>query len=232
MNHVLSRGQMKMTDFLTHEYHRRMNSYDLAYPNSLSFEQPPKFKELIAPTLELAAHPIAREWTRRQEPGWIVDYGCGKGDVLTNLISEGYRIVLFDPDELFVTAHFESMSSWSDIGQESVISISPSSGVLSFVQNSHEIPEVVAVVCSMVVCQLDSEIELKNLLSELYELLPIGGRALINWCCPSLKDVRQFHAHEIIRTINSDPPMYEKKCLKSGEIREEVVWGTEDLLAA
>jgi glycosyltransferase involved in cell wall biosynthesis/SAM-dependent methyltransferase len=228
---VLNNDSTQMTPFLCDEYHRRMELYDVMYPCSHSFRGSPKHIELVAPNLETAAHPVARSWVREQQRGFIVDYGCGGGGVLTSLIPEGYNIVLYDPDDDLNSHHVELVNKWSKNGSNRVVLVPPTSSVSSTIQGAPVSGGISGVVCSMVVCQLQNDAELANLLIEIHSTLPKGGRALISWCSPGLWDVNRTHVHEVIHRSRNGTSYYEKECSPSGKMRPEYVWTTQQLLA-
>jgi len=227
---VLNNGSTQMFPFLSNEYHRRMELYDVTYPCSRSFIGIPKHIELIAPNLESAAHPIARSWVREREHGCIIDYGCGDGSVLTPLIPEGYNILLYDPNSDLSSQHVELVEKWARNGSSQVVIAPPVSSVSSTIQEIPVPGGISGVICSMVLCQLSDD-ELRNILSEIHSILPNGGRVLMSWCSPTLWDVNHTHVHKVINRIDNMPSYYEKECLPSGIVRQENVWTTKQIMA-
>ena len=226
-NQVLKKQPKKMMGFLENEYHRRMRNYDVNYPNSITHPSPPEFRKLIAQTLEDAAHPVCRNWVRKIKQGHVVDYGCGNGQVLIPLLSQGYKIALFDPDQKHQRNHAHMLEDVNhDLLENGLINIEHDESVFEFVKASKIV--VTGVVCSMVLCQVQNEIDLKRLLDELYSILPVGRKALISWCSPTLLDVDKTHVHEIQMRDNNQR-YYEKICSQSGQHRPEYVWDIEQI---
>ena len=227
---TLDDNGFELKPFLCAEYHRRMENYDVVFPDSIDFHSPPRHRELIPQSLEAAAHPQVRAWVRRQPRGAIVDYGCGDGSVLTELIPEGYDIVLYDPDPVLEAEHREQAETWGGADASQLVLLQSSSSASASLRTIPINGGVSGVVCSMVVCQLDSEEEVTLLLNEMHSMLPHGGRALLCWCSDSLWEVDQTHLHRVISRVEGLPRRYEKKCHHSEGVRTEHVWDVDQLM--
>ena len=105
-------------------------------------------------------------------PGYVLDYGCGDGRLTEALVDRGVDVVGYDPDPASISRCLDHHSRATYGGTE-LLERLLAEGV-----------QFDTVVCGRVLCTIDDELELKEVLSDLRRLVADSGALLVSVCNP------------------------------------------------
>jgi glycosyltransferase involved in cell wall biosynthesis len=105
----------------------------------------------------------------------IVDYGCGKGDLVAQLASSGLRVVGYDPD---VTLK----PRWQEIERTTPNVTFGNADLLTQLKETHTRFDAVA--CSLVLCTIEDGPEYESALDDLRNLVTESGTVHVVVCNP------------------------------------------------
>jgi glycosyltransferase involved in cell wall biosynthesis/SAM-dependent methyltransferase len=105
----------------------------------------------------------------------VLDYGCGKGNLVAELTSAGVEAIGYDPDMTL-------QSRWTKIRKQNQQAIFGGSQLLRGLRADERTFD--AVVCSNVLCTLDDGAEYEAVLDDLRSLVESDGVVLVGICNP------------------------------------------------
>lgn len=146
-------------------------------------------------------------------PHSVLDYGCGKGVVCEKLSHKGVEAVGFDIDEKVIERCQGYGSDADYVGQE---------GLEELLASRRKFD---VVVCSIVLCTIEDDDELRTILANIRRLVGEDGRVVLAVCNPFYTTVEETEIQQ--RRIPSDfhyerAHRYEKTVLPNQHAREDI----------
>ncbi len=156
-------------------------------------------------------------------PRRVLDFGCGKGRLAMRIAAEGIEVVGFDPDTSLSPAWETSTSARLTSRLDGIAD-----------RGTYDV-----VICSRVVCAIDSDEEYRSVLAGLRSAVAAGGQVLLALCDPFFTGGGPTPLQDRIVPADFDPSrvtVWKKRIRSSGRIRLDVHRPMErlmrDLLAA
>lgn len=137
----------------------------------------------------------------------ILDYGCGKGMLVRLLAGDGRQVIGFDPDETLA-------SRWDRDGKLSTGAQLTSNRDAALAKGPFD-----AIVCSLVLCELEDGVEYERVLADIAGATTANGTAYIAVCNPFF-------------TFGGPTRLHRKRMLPSGARYEECFTYQEIVSAA
>ena len=161
---------------------------------------------------ELYYRPMA-ELISTETPGYVLDYGCGDGQLTEELARRGVDVVGYDPDPVGIPRCLERGSRASYGGRELLERLFAESARFD------------KVVCGRVLCTIADDSEFKEVLADLRRLVTESGTVSVAVCNPfhlSAVATELWQKHLPVGFEYKDTFVYDKTVSASGNVRREV----------
>ena len=211
--------QMCHRAFLTHRFPFRQDLKRLM-TRSLSDAAMPelngldRFRHALDPRgLDELFHRPMAQWVAGLDPASLLDYGCGDGKLAGELSSRGIPVAGYDPDPVLAARHRTSGSAVEYGGSELLQRLRAGGARFD------------VVLCSRVLCTIENDGEVGNVLGDLRELVSEAGTAVVAVCNPFhletvATELAEKHLPEAFSYHGSFA--YEKTVSGSGNRRTEI----------
>ena len=205
--------------FLTYRFHFRSDLKNLMTRALTDFSLPElkgfgHFMRALAPRDldELYYVPMA-ELIAAEDPGQVLDYGCGDGRLVEKLAGTGIRATGYDPDPDCI-ARAQEKQAYDFCGGKGLLE-----------QLANESTRFDTVVCGRVLCTIEEDSEFRNVLQDLRRLVSDSGTVLVSVCNPfhlSTESTELWTRHLPPAFTYENSFTYEKTVTSSGNLRSEV----------
>ena len=148
-----------------------------------------------------------------ERPGYVLDYGCGDGQLTEELARRGVDVVGYDPDPVGISRCLERGSRASYGGRELLERLFAESARFD------------KVVCGRVLCTIADDSEFKEVLADLRRLVTESGTVSVAVCNPfhlSAVATELWQKHLPVGFEYKDTFVYDKTVSASGSVRREV----------
>lgn len=204
--------QMAKRAFLTYRFHFREDLdeimaralYDESIPELFGFDLFIRSLEWSTKTAVLDNCLI--ELVRLRKPSRLMDYGCGKGQISDELSRIGIDTVAYDIDDSIIQRNKQRGSSVKYINNEELPSILKADEKFD------------CVLCSLVLCTIEDDDEVKRVVSNIRRMTSINGCAIIAICNPFFTPVTESDLHCKVNPI--DELKYSRKIVYKKHVRE------------
>ncbi len=160
--------------------------------------------------------PIIIESILKIDGKTIFDYGCGDGQLTQKFAEKGYTMTAFDISDKLIQ---ENKLKHID---KSVRYLSENEFENQFKQLEHKFD---IVLCSLVICTIESDEMVQNVLRNIYELMRVNGRGIIAVCNPNYTQVKESEIQYRFLPENCDLGSkfeYKKKIKTTNRIRTDI----------
>ena len=204
--------QMAKRAFLTFRFHFREDLdeimeralYDESIPELFGFDL--FLKSLKKLTKAAVLDRTIVEHVKSMKSSSLIDYGCGKGQIGEELAKDGVDVTAYDIDDTLIRKNKQRRSRVRYIDSKE----------LSSLLNSDE--KFDYVMCSLVLCTIEDDNEVKQVMSNVRKLLFPDGHALVAICSPFYTSVSESDLHRKTTTINELE--YGSKIVYRKQVRE------------
>jgi glycosyltransferase involved in cell wall biosynthesis/2-polyprenyl-3-methyl-5-hydroxy-6-metoxy-1,4-benzoquinol methylase len=168
--------------FLTYRWHFRTDLkelltrsiYEPNLPELFGFEEFKKAIEQVDVHSQMDSYIISE--CRKTKPKKVLDYGCGKGSIADKLAEKGCNVDCYDLDTSLFN-HRPHNPTVKLLSEEDLLRRIERNG-------SYDL-----VLCNLVLCTIESDEEVEQLLHKLRTLVSDNGRIIIGLCNPLSDDV-------------------------------------------
>lgn len=206
--------------FLTYRFHFRddlddliaRSLYDKSMPEMVGFDL--FLDSLNNTTKSQVLDELLLRLIRLKSPATVMDYGCGKGPISERLAADGIEVVAFDIDSSLIQ---------QDRLRHTPVWYITEEGLETLLENGAKYD---LVLCSLVLCTLESNTEVKRVVSKIRDLVAEEGCALVSICNPFFCAVPATNLHEKEyspgRLEYDDKFLYKKRINETGRTRTDI----------